>query len=177
MVKLNPVRNPKDFIRNLSPDEAFLVLQKLFVEHPDLEEIICNTALKVVSNVDAEEIKNDLYGDLLSLDVEDLYARSGNGSYGYVCPHDESWGMFEEQVEPYIGEMEKYHQRGLPHLVKEYCIGIIKGLVKFGEEGMTEFSDWVEDAPWDFIPNVVDCYKKTQPDKKDIEEVMRIAEL
>ena len=177
MIKLNATNNPKDFIRNLSADEAFLVLQKLFRENPDLEKVICDTALKVVSNVDAEEIAGDLYYDLQSLDLDDLSARSGRKEYGYVDPHDESWVMFEEVVEPYISEMEKYNKRELPHIVKEYCIGIIDGLSEFGKEADTEFSDWIKDAPLEHISYVVDCYKKTKPDRKDLDEITKKVEV
>ena len=172
MIKLNPTSNPKNLIQTLSKDESFIVLQKLFRENPDLEKVICETALKVVSNVDAEKISNNLYNDLLSLDVDELYARSGNGRYGYVDPNEESWVMFEEVVEFYIGEMEKHHQRKLPHIVKEYCIGIINGLIKFSEEANTEFSEWVEDAPLDHIDYVIDCYEKTKPEAKDLDQIM-----
>ena len=176
MIKLNPKSNPKEFIRNLSADEAFLVLQKLYLENPDLEKVICKTALKVISNVDAEEIANDLYYDLGELDLDDLFARSGRNQYGYVDPNDESWVMFEEVVEPYICEMEKYNKRKLPHIVKEYCIGIIDGLIEFKKEPNTDFYDWIQDAPLDHISYVVDCYKKTKPDMKDLEEITKKVE-
>lgn len=171
---MNPTTNLKDFIKNLSSDEAFLTLQKLFFENPDLEEIIQKTALKVVSNVDAEEIANDLYDELLSLDVDDLSNRSGSGRYGYVDPHEESWVMFEETIEPYISEMRKYHQRELPHAVKEYCIGIIEGLMMF-DRANSEFLEWVSDVQ-EYIPYVVEEYKKMQPDIKDVAEVVKIIE-
>ena len=177
MIKLNSAYNSEDFIEDfiedLTAEEAFLVLRKLFLENPNLKQIIYNTALKVVTTVDAEEIANELCDDLLSVEVEDLYDRSGSGRYGYVHPHDEAWVMFDEQIEPYLDEMEKYHKRELPHIVKEYCIGIIKGLMEFSEEATTEFSDWVADAPSDYISRVVDSYKKMQPDMKDVEEVMK----
>ena len=54
--------------------------------------------------------------------------------------------MFEEVVEPYIGEIQKYRQRELPHIVKEYCIGIIDGLVNYNEEPDTEFWEWIQDS-------------------------------
>jgi len=162
-------------MKNLSPDEAFLILQKLFLENPDLEELIQETAIKVVSNVDAEEIANGLHDDLVFLDVEDLYNRAGSSSYGYVDPNDESWVMFEEAVEPYISEMKKYHQREMPHEVKAYCIGIIEGLVMF-KKADTDFLEWVADAPLDYISHVVDEYKELLPDVDDVEEVVAVVE-
>jgi len=169
---LSPTSNVKGFIRNLSSDEAFLILQKLFFENPDLEKLIYQTALKVVSNVDAEEIANDLHDDLQSLDTDELFNRSGSSRHGYIEPHDEAWVMFEETVEPYISEMKKYHQREISHAVKEYCLGIIEGLMMFEKEG-SEFSEWVENAPKESISYVIDEYKQLQPSVKDVVEIMK----
>ena len=176
MISIDGIRfQCESLVENLSYDEAFLILQKLFLENPDLEELIQETAIKVVSNVDAEEIANCLYDDLISLDMEELSNRSGSSRYGYVDPNDESWVMFEEAVEPYISEMRKYHQREMPHAVKVYCIGIIEGLVMF-KKADTDFLEWVADAPLDYISYVVDEYKELLPDVDDVEEVVEVVE-
>ena len=170
---LNPKNDLKNFIINLSRDETYLILQKLFVENPSLEKLIQKTAIKVVSNVDGEIVANSLHDDLVSLELEELFSRSGSNSYGYVDPHDESWVMFEEAVEPFIREMKKFHQREMPHVTKEYCIGIIKGLVKFSMAD-TEFLEWIAEAPLEHISYVVDEYRKLQPDENDVKEVEKI---
>jgi len=50
-------------------------------------------------------------------------------------------------LEPFIKEMKKNQQRGLPAIAKAYCIGLIKGLWRFYEELISDFPDWVINMP------------------------------
>ena len=80
--------------------------------------------------------------------------RSGRTRYGYVDPGDAAWEMFEEALNPFIDEMKKNQKRALPAVAKTYCIGIIKGLWRFDEESVSDFIDWVTDAPREYVHTV-----------------------
>jgi hypothetical protein len=82
--------------------------------------------------------------------------------------------MFEEVMFPFIYEMKKNHQRALPSTAKAHCIGIIKGLLKYEKESNSDFTDWVEDAPDEYITTVLEEWKKGDPSSDDIAEVMEI---
>jgi hypothetical protein len=111
---------------------------------------------------------------LASLDVDDLFSRSGRTRYGYTDPADESWVMFEEALEPFIDEMKLYQKRAMPDIAKAYCAGIIKGIWEFERGSYSDFADWVVDAPGENIDNVFDEWKKGKPNESDIEEIGQI---
>jgi len=68
--------------------------------------------------------------------------------------------------------MAKNHKRSLPASAKAYCIGIIKGLQMYKEESLSDLSDWLQDAPGDYIDTVLDEWKKNSPCDSDVAEVM-----
>jgi len=131
-------------------------------------------AMKIVVNIDADEIMDEVCYALDALEVDDLYALSGKTRDGYVDPNDKSWEMFEESLQPFIDEMIKNQQRGLSSIAKTHCIGIIKGLRMFEEESCSDFKDWVTDAPGEYVDTVVEEWRKGNPSDEDIEEVMSV---
>ena len=161
-------------IKSLDTDKASNVLWALLNENPALEDTVYKIAMQVLCDVNSDGIMNDVYYGLNSIDVDALSARSGRTRYGYTDPADASWEMFEEELEPFIDEMIKYQKRGMPSVAKEYCIGIIKGLRKYEKESTSDFSDWVPDAPGEFIESVYEEWKKGQPSEDDIVEVIEI---
>ena len=169
-VKIDKIK----FIQSLNPDDAYRVLMTLLRENPSFEEKIYQVATQILSDVDSDEIMEDVYYELESLDVEDLYNRSGKTRYGYVEPSEEAWEMIEEVIEPFIDEMKKCQERAMPLMAKIYCAGIIKGLQKFEGESNSDFSDWAPDAPGEQIENVFSEWKKGCPSEEDIAEIMQI---
>ena len=167
-----PDRNK--LIQSLSPDDAFRVLMALLKENPDLEEMIYQVTTQTLYDVDSDEIMDDVYYELDSLDVEDLYNRSGKTRYGYVESSEESLVMIEEALDPFIDEMKKYQERAMPIMAKRYCAGIIKGLQKFKGESNSDFFDWAEDAPEEIIEKVFYEWKKGQPSEEEIVEITQI---
>ena len=166
----------KSFLQSLNTDEASQVLKTLLDDNPELIKKAYDIAMKAIGDVDADTVMDEVYYELNSLDVDDLYSQSGKTRYGYVDPHDKSWEMFEEALSPFIDEMKKYQQRSLPVAAKCYCTGIIKGLWKFEEESNSDFKDWVPDAAGDYVSTVVETWKRGKPSDEDITEVMSILE-
>jgi hypothetical protein len=175
MIGLNRSKMKK-FIENLNADEALQVLKDLLKDAPDLTKIIYDTAMKVAVNVDVDEIMEDVFAKLDRLDTDALNGRAGRTRYGYVEPYDAAWEIFEETLYPFINEMKKNQQRALPLAAKTYCIGIIKGLWKYEEESISDFKDWVTDAPGDYVDTVVEEWKKGNPDDADIAEITSVVQ-
>ena len=74
-------------IDQLSPDEALEVLKVLIREDESLIGKIEKIAHEILSDIDIEEIASALYLELDSLDVEELWDRSGRTRHGYVEPN------------------------------------------------------------------------------------------
>ena len=162
------------FIQSLSTDEAAQVLKSLLDEDPLLTKRIYDMAVRVADNVDVETIKNHVFSELDSLDMDDLNGRAGRTRYGYVGPDEAAWELFEEALDPFIDEMKKNQRRALPDTAKAYCIGIIKGLLLYREKSASALSDWLEDAPGEYIDTVIEEWKKGNPSEDDIVEVLNV---
>jgi len=173
---LGEIRNmdKKDLIKSLNQTEAEEVLSTLYNENPELEDKIYDIALKVVSQVDEDRVMNDVFYDLDMIDVDDLFSKSGRTSYGYVEPHDLSWEMFDDELQPFINEMKVYQERSLPIEAKIYCCGIIRGLQKYDKDSNSDFKDWAGDAPIESIHIVLEEFKKGNPSAEDIAQVSKL---
>ena len=168
--------NMGKFLLSLSADEASRVLAILLDKNPDLVKKAYDIAKQVASKVNPDDIMNDVFSELDSLDYDDLSGRSGRTRHGYVAAHDAAWELFEERLDPFIDEMKKNQKRGLPVAAKNYCIGIIKGLRYYEQESLSELADWLTDAPGEYIHTVVKEWKKGNPSDEDIAEIMSVVE-
>jgi hypothetical protein len=163
-------KDNNDIFQLITSYEAKLVLHRFINKHDEHVEEIREIALELISDVDPDEISSDVKNALECLQVEDLWDRSGKTRYGYVEPSEESWEMFEEALSPYIDSMKKYQEAGLNRLAKTYCIGIIQGIKDYDSNSLSEFKDWAEDAPYEYIDRVFQEWKENAQDE-DIAEV------
>jgi hypothetical protein len=163
-------------ILGLNTGEAYAVLEELLKENPDLVDKAYAISLKVIAIVDADTIMNRVYNRLDALEIDDLNGRAGRTRYGYVEPTDAAWELFEESLQPFINEMAINQKRALPAVAKAHCIGIVKGLLMYEGGATSDFSDWVVDAPGEYVDNVINEWKKGNPSSEDIAEVMSIVE-
>jgi hypothetical protein len=163
------------FIQNLSADEAVGVLNDLLSNDPGLLKKAYEAAVKVAADVDSDLIMQRVFSRLNMLDLDNLNGRAGRTRYGYVEPIEAAWKLFEEALDPFVDEMRKNQERGLSDAAKAYCIGIVKGLWQYDRESSSDFSEWVEDAPGEYVHTVIDEWKKGNPSSEAIAEVLSIA--
>jgi enamine deaminase RidA (YjgF/YER057c/UK114 family) len=78
--------------------------------------------------VDIKDIASLVYFDLDSIEVEEVWDRSGRTRNGYVEPTEMAFQMFEEALEPFLEEMKKYLKLSMFVEAKEYCMGILRGI-------------------------------------------------
>jgi hypothetical protein len=171
----NSISN-KDILEIIRPDDALQILRQLVKQSNEMREKIQQLAMEILSDVDSESITDDVYFELDGLDVEELWERSGKTRHGYVDPVDEAFEMFEEVIKPFIDEMKRYQKMGLNKEAKNYCIGIIKGILKFDEESDSEFSEWAVDIPSEYLSIVVDEWKKDNPSADELKEIVGLIE-
>ena len=164
------------FIQSLDAYEASRVLKGLLDENPDLLEKAYDCAVKVAADIDVDGISDGVFTYLSMLDIDDLNRRAGSTQYGYVSPDEAAWELFEEVLAPFVGDITKNRERGLPAAAKACCLGIIKGIRMYDEEPSSDFGGWAEDLTGEHIDTVVKEWKKGNPSSEDIDEVMRAAE-
>ncbi len=155
----------------ISADDAYQILQKLANENPVVAKRIEEIAEVSLRGVDIEDVADDVYYDLNSLEVEDVWDNSGSTRDGYVDPTEYAWEMFEEALEPYMEDINKYQKLSMSVEAKNCCMGILKGIYKFDTESTSEYKDWAVDAPSGLFEQVLDEWKEGQKSPEDIAEV------
>ena len=160
----------QEAIDEIISDHSISILNRLSREDEDLKKKIEEIALEYMTEVDEEDVADELFDDLDSIPVEDVWHNSGGTAYGYVDPYDLAWEMFEEKVEPYLEEARKYHGLSMFSDMDSYYMGILKGLYQFEKESNSEYKDWAVDAPGDNFKTIKEEWMKKCTDQKEVEK-------
>ena len=160
------------FIEALSWQASTEILLEL-CRDGDLAKRISAMAKATLADVEADVIADEVFRSLNSIDVEELWDNSGKTHYGYQEPTDVAFEMIEDEVRPHIRKMEQYGSLGMKKEEKEYCKGIIIGLLRYGESGNNEFRDWCPDDPCTVAENIIYNWKNDHT-TEEIEEIQEV---
>ena len=137
--------NDMALLDNISSDQALMVLKKIWVKGGEFRKSIESEIEGLLRNVNVDEIVDDIIFALGSIDVHDLWDRSGPSSNGYSSPEDMAVEMIEEELAPFYDQMDRYHELGMYEEEKLQCMGVLKGLYDYEKGADSEFSDWASD--------------------------------
>jgi hypothetical protein len=154
-------KKPKaeELLDHLTPAMAVSILKKLCADK-EIRNKIADLAETELRQVDPDEVAEEVFCELDGLDVEDLWQNSGKSRYGYVEPSEQAYTMVEDVIEPFTGDMAKYRNLGMKGEEKEFCKGLLRGLMRYENEGSNEFRDWLPDGIMDFANEIVREYEK-----------------
>ncbi len=167
------IKKETSILDKINADDALAILKILVKEDASLRKRMEDAALEYFIEVEADDIADEVFNELDSLEVEDVWDQSGPTSYGYVDPSETAWEMLEDALEDYLGELKKYLELGMDEEAKKYCMGILKGLYKFEKESKNAFKDWAADAPADNFIKVFDQWKGCCTNSNDIKEMKK----
>jgi hypothetical protein len=142
-----PTARKGQVLDRLQAGEAAEVLRTLLARHPALAAEAAELAKSVVADVDGQAIADDLEQVLLDLDLDDLNARAGRTSRGYVEPTEAAWELVEEAVAPHLDEMKRRVALGLEAAAVAACQGIVLGLYRCRNQATDGVIEWASDAP------------------------------
>ena len=92
-----------NILKSLTADQALVVLKLLAKKDKNIKNEIEQIAKDYLGQVDAGEIAEEVFMDLESLDVHDVWDNAGSNSYcGYQEPYEVAWDMVEETLELYM---------------------------------------------------------------------------
>ena len=150
----------KSILDNITSDQAVQILKALWEKRSDLRTTIVKEAESLLGSVDPDEIAEDLFFALESIDVHELWDRSGSHSDGYTSPEDMAMEMVEEELAPFSDQIERYHNLGQHEEEKLYCMGVLKGLYRFDKEARSEFRDWASDVAGECFQFILNNWEK-----------------
>lgn len=164
---------PQEVLDDIICDHSYTILNRLSRENEDLKKRIEKIALEYMKGVDEEAVADDLFDDLDSIPVEDVWDNSGSTRDGYVDPNDLAWEMFEETLEPYLKEARRYHGLSMNSEMDSYYMGILKGLYRFEKESNSEYKDWAVDAPEENFETIKEEWMKKCTNRKEVEKYVK----
>ena len=160
-----------NILEQITASDALAILNKLANEDKGIKTIIEKIATEYLSDVNLEDIAEEVFSELDSLYVEDLWDSSGDRSDGYIEPHERAMEMIEETIEPFMDEIKKYRKTKMFQEEKTYCMGILKGIYKYEKEASSEFCDWATDMPGEVFTSVLREWKKNNKNTDDLKEM------
>jgi hypothetical protein len=147
------------YVNALGHDAAINILINL-CKDKDLSLKIITLAKVALSDFDADLVADKVFRSLNNIQVEDLWDNSGKTRWGYREPTEVAYEIMGEVLSPFIQKMNEYRNLDMKTEEKEYCRGIIGGLLHYGVEGNNEFHDWVPDDPYSYAEEVLIEWKE-----------------
>lgn len=143
----NDKMNRLGVLERLTPDESGAVLRILLERNQNLRTEAEKIATELVASPSAEDIAEDIFGAVTSIDIDDLNSRAGNTQGGYVEPSEAAWELLEEAVEDVIDDMKRRMELGLTNAALAICCGIVMGLNKAEDVNSDGALGWAPDFP------------------------------
>jgi len=134
-------------LERLDSAEAASVLRLLLERHPELRSEAEAIGADLLSDVSFLPVADEVEEAVLQFDYDDLNARAGRHSWGYVEPAEAAWELLEEAVEAFVDDMKRYRDLGLEKQAQELCQGILLGLYRVRHGGGNDVLGWAPDFP------------------------------
>jgi len=154
-----------DMISKLTGDQALKILARLARKEGKLREAILAEAMNVLTEIDLDQTAEEVVAVLDSVDVQDCWDRSGGSRDGYTSPDEAAAEIIDEELQPFVDQVERYHEMELPTQEATCCMGIILGLYRWERESESEFRQWAEDIPAEYAGPLLDQWRKRNPEQ------------
>lgn len=152
-------RATEGVLENLDGAEAASVLKALLDRHPELRNEAETIARRMLIEVSMFSVANEVADAMLQFDYDDLNARAGRHSWGYVEPSEAAGELLEEALEPFTSEMTRYLKMGLEEQAQEMCLGILLGLYGVSDSE-NDILGWAPDFAGEGAGNALDLWIK-----------------
>jgi hypothetical protein len=120
---------PTSALAALTGNEKATVFDELLAIRPDLRELAETHAARLISNEDRSAVAGDVEYALLSRDIEELNSRAGyQPGQGYVHPVEAAPEILDEELEPFLRDLERRAKLGMKTAAVELAVGILLGL-------------------------------------------------
>jgi hypothetical protein len=94
-------------LEKLRPGEAAAVLNQLLDKHPELKSEAEELASQIMSAASSEDVAEEVYVEITSIDLDALNGRAGSHSWGYVEPSEAATELLTEALEDRVEEMKR----------------------------------------------------------------------
>jgi len=149
-----------DVIDKLTPEQALQIIRRLAEKGGAIREALVAEANGLLTHVDRDDLAQQVFDILDEIDVQDCWNRAGGSRDDYVGPDDAAAEIFEEQLQPYVDQLKRYHDLDMPEQEAAYCEGVILGVYRYEKESKSEFRAWSEDVPSECAGYLLDNWRE-----------------
>jgi hypothetical protein len=149
-----------EMIKKLTAEQALEVVKQLSEKGGEIGEAVLAEARKLLMAVDVDEIADEVFSVLDSIDVQDCWAKSGKSRYGYTEPSEAAVELVEEELRPFYDQAKRYQELGMAAQETTYCKGVILGIYRYEHESKSEFRKWCEDVPLECAGYLLDIWRE-----------------
>jgi hypothetical protein len=136
-----------DLISKLSAEQAARIVERLSQEGGEIGKAVAREAVNVLTEIELDEIADDVFFALDSIDVEECWDRSGRTRDGYVSSDEAADEIIEAELHRFFEQIERYHELDMPDQEATYCMGVLSGIYRYERESQSEFKAWCVDIP------------------------------
>jgi hypothetical protein len=157
----------KDILEYISGAEAQAILKQLCASDTGLRRRVEEMARSQLKDIDPDIIADEVFFQLDTLDVEDVWDGAGPIRDGYAAPDEIAEMMVEGVLGNFISDMERYAKLRMTKEFNKYCMGILLGLYRFELESKNEFLSWATDIPSYHFDQLLNTWRKSCKSKRD----------
>jgi hypothetical protein len=164
----------RDVICKLTAAQSLELVERLCRRGGKLREAVIAEATNLLGGVDIDETADEVFAGLESINVEECWDRCGSSRHGYTSPDEAATELIEEALQPFVDQVERYHQLGMLAQEARYCTGIISGLCRYERESKTRFREWSEDIARDCAALLLEQWRKRNPAEAGIKAMREL---
>lgn len=158
-------KEDKDLLRIVSGDEALRVLISLVQRDPVIAAVVLQEVKDLLAKSHSvEEVSDDVYGAIGSLEIDECYARVRSQRGGsYLYPAEIAYEMLEEVMDNFATKLHSYRESSFHSSEVEYLKGILLGLYRGENDSLIELSELLDDSFSIYANNLIYAWKKLHP--------------
>ena len=165
------MKEPREVINQLSPQDALAVLKVLADSDVRLAKRIAEIATEYLSEVDPQDVAEEVYFGLESLQVEDVWDKAGSTRDGYVEPYEIVNELLEDALSPYFERLTRYQKLTMDDEAARFCKGFLLGLYRFEYKCTTEFRKWAPDYALDCAKEILEKWPTKRISQEAVDEM------
>ena len=84
----------------------------------------------------------------------------GGSRDGYTSPDEAAAQIIDEELQPFLDQVGRYHELGMFEQEAAHCMGVILGIYRYERESKSEFRAWSEDVPSECAGSLLDNWRE-----------------
>ncbi len=158
-----------DVIGKLTAEQALEIVERLCRKGGDIRDAIVAEAMNLLTEFSLDDIAQEVFDALDLIDVQDCFDQAESSHEGDTSPREAALDIFEEELQPFFDQVERYHELGMGEQEATYCMAVVLGIYRFVHESKSEFKKLAADIPADCAGDLLEEWRERNPEQGGID--------